>query len=131
DARSRERVFSCRPTTIADERPCAESILSRLAREAYRRSLSAEDLADLMAFYEEGREEGGFDLGIRNGLQWILSSPSFLFRLEREPAGLAPGEAYALNDVDLASRLSFFLWGAGPDEALLALAEQGRLNRPE
>ncbi|HEY7821065.1 MAG TPA: DUF1592 domain-containing protein, partial [Vicinamibacteria bacterium] len=128
DERSREKILSCRPSIPDQERSCAESILSRLAREAYRRPLTAEDLTDLMSFYEEGREDGDFELGIRRGLQWILSSPSFLFRLEREPAGLARGETYRLNDVDLASRLSFFLWGTGPDAELLALAEKGDLN---
>ena len=130
DGRSREIIFSCYPSTPDEELSCAESILSRLAREAYRRPLVAEDVADLMSFYEEGREEGSFELGIRMGLQWILSSPSFLFRLEEEPEGLDVGEAYALNDVDLASRLSFFLWGTGPDGELLDLAEEGRLNDP-
>ena len=130
DGRSREIIFSCYPSNPDEELSCAESILSRLAREAYRRPLVAEDVADLMSFYEEGREEGSFELGIRMGLQWILSSPSFLFRLEEEPEGLDVGEAYALNDVDLASRLSFFLWGTGPDGELLDLAEERRLNDP-
>ena len=130
DERSREVIFSCYPSNPDEELSCAESILSRLAREAYRRPLTAEDVAALMSFYEEGREEGDFELAIRVALQAILSSPSFIFRLEREPAGLAPGETYALNDVDLASRLSFFLWGTGPDGELLDLAEQGRLNDP-
>ena len=130
DARSREKVFSCYPSIPDEELACAESILSRLARQAYRRPLTAEDRTALMSFYEEGREEGDFEFAIRMALQAILSSPSFIFRLEREPAGLAPGETYALNDVDLASRLSFFLWGTGPDGELLELAEQGRLNDP-
>ena len=130
DGRSREIIFSCYPSNPDEELSCAESILSRLAREAYRRPLTAEDVAALMSFYEEGREEGSFELAIRVALQAILSSPSFIFRLEREPAGLAPGETYALSDVDLASRLSFFLWGTGPDGELLDLAEEGRLNDP-
>ena len=130
DERSREIIFSCYPSTSAEERPCAESILSRFASEAYRRSLTAEDLTGLMSFYEAGREgEGGeFELGIRRALQAILSSPSFIFRLERQPEGLDQGDTYALNGGDLASRLSFFLWGTGPDGELLELAEKGKLN---
>ncbi|MQA90166.1 MAG: DUF1592 domain-containing protein [Gemmatimonas sp.] len=131
DERSREIIFSCYPSMPDEELSCAESILSRLAREAYRRPLAAEDLTALMSVYEEGREDGDFELGIRRALQWILSNPSFVFRLEREPEGLSQGETYALNDVDLASRLSFFLWGTGPDGELLELAEKGTLNDPE
>ena len=128
DERSREIIFSCYPSNPDQELSCAESILSRLAREAYRRPLTAEDLTDLMSFYEDGRERGDFELGIRRALQWILSSSSFIFRLERQPEGLARGETYAVNDEDLASRLSFFLWGVGPDGELLELAEKGELN---
>ena len=128
DERSREIVFTCYPSIPDEELSCAESILSRFAREAYRRPLTAEDLTGLMSFYEEGRERGDFELGIRKALQAILSSPSFIFRLEREPEGLGRGETYAVSDEDLASRLSFFLWGIGPDGELLELAEKGKLN---
>ena len=125
DERSRELIFSCYPSIPDEELSCAESILSRLAREAYRRPLTAEDLTGLMSFYEDGRD---FELGIRRALQAILSSPSFIFRLERQPEGLGQGDTYALNDGDLAARLSFFLWGVGPDGELLELAEKGKLN---
>jgi hypothetical protein len=128
DARSREIIFSCYPSIPDEELSCAESILSRFASEAYRRPLTAEDLTDLMSFYEDGREDGNFELGIRGALQWVLSSPSFIFRLERQPEGLGQGETYALSDGDLASRLSFFIWGTGPDGELLELAEKGKLN---
>jgi len=128
DERSREIIFSCYPSIPDEEISCAESILSRFASEAYRRPLTAEDLTDLMSFYEDGREGGGFELGIRRAIQWVLSNPSFIFRLERQPEGLGQGETYALNDGDLASRLSFFLWGTGPDGELLELAEKGKLN---
>jgi hypothetical protein len=131
DERSREIIFSCYPSIPDEELSCAESILSRFASEAYRRPLTAEDLADLMSFYEGGREGGDFELGIRRALQWVLSSPSFIFRLERQPEGLGQGETYALSDGDLASRLSFFLWGTGPDGELLELAEKGKLNDRE
>ncbi|MDR0786449.1 MAG: DUF1592 domain-containing protein [Gemmatimonadota bacterium] len=131
DARSREMIFTCRPSGASDEATCAETILTRLAREAYRRPLEREDVSELMQSFTEGRQDGDFDLGIRNGVQWILSSPSFLFRLEREPENIRQGEAYALSDIDLASRLSFFIWSTGPDDELIRLAEQGRLNRPE
>ena len=128
DERSREIIFSCYPSITDEELSCAESILSRFTREAYRRPLTAEDLTGVMSFYEEGRARGDFELGIRRALQAILSSPSFIFRLERQPEGLARGETYAVNDGDLASRLSFFLWGVGPDGELLELADKGKLN---
>ena len=131
DERSREIIFTCYPSIPDEELSCAESILSRFAREAYRRPLTAEDLTGLMSFYEDGRERGDFELGIRKALQAILSSPAFIFRLEREPEGLGRGETYAVSDVDLASRLSFFLWGVGPDGELLELAEKGKLNDRE
>ena len=130
DERSREIIFSCYPSILDEELSCAESILSRFAREAYRRPLTAEDLTGLMSFYQDGREGGDFELGIRRALQAILSSPSFIFRLERQPEGLGRGETYAVSDEDLASRLSFFLWGVGPDGELLELAEKGELNDP-
>ncbi len=127
---SRARVFSCDPGTPSEERPCAVSIVARLASEAYRRPATAEDLEGPMSFYDQGAEEGGFEVGVRTALQAILASPSFLFRLEREPAGAEPGANYRLSDVDLASRLSFFLWGTAPDEELRGLAGQGRLSEP-
>jgi hypothetical protein len=122
--KSREKIFHCRPESADEERACAEAILSRLAREAYRRPVTAEDLAGLLSFYDRGAEEEGFEVGIRTALQAILSSPHFLFRLERAPTG------DRLSDLDLASRLSFFLWGAAPDDALLHVAEKEQLSDP-
>jgi hypothetical protein len=128
---SRARVFSCMPRTEAEERPCAAEIVQRIATEAYRRPVSEEDLAGPMAFYDQGAERGGFEIGVRTALQAILASPSFLFRLERQPQDVAPGETYRLAPEDLASRLSFFLWGTVPDDALIAQAASGRLLEPQ
>ena len=129
---SRAEIFDCYPdsASAAEELSCAESILSRLAREAYRRPVTSQDLAGPMAFYESAAAEEGFEVGVRTGIQAILVSPSFIFRLEREPSGLRAGERYRLSDLDLASRLSFFLWAAGPDEELLTIAAAGRLSAP-
>jgi cytochrome c5 len=127
---SRERVFTCRPMSLSEERPCAESIISNLASRAYRRPVTAADLAGLLSFYESGGEEGGFEIGVRTALQGILASPSFVFRLEEEPEAVAPGETYPLSDLALASRLSFFLWGTLPDAELLEFANAGRLTAP-
>ena len=133
DTPSRQEIFSCYPGSPGEERPCAESIVERIATAAYRRPLSVEDMDGLMAFYEEGRAEGDFDIGIRTALQAILSSPYFLFRLEEQPSGLELQEqgTYALSDLELASRLSFFLWGTVPDQELLSVARDGELSRPE
>jgi hypothetical protein len=130
ETKSRERIFTCRPTQASEERPCAESILSRLASRAYRRPATAVDLAGLLAFYDAGAAKAGFELGIRNGIEAILSSPNFVLRLEREPPGAGPGEPYRVGDVELATRLSFFLWGTPPDGELHALASRGELSRP-
>ncbi len=130
ETRSRQKIFTCRPSNRAEERPCAQSVLAELATHAYRRSLSDDDIADLMVLYDEAAFQGGFEIGVRAGLQGILVAPEFLFRLEREPASARPGELYALSDVDLASRLSFFLWASAPDEELLELAERGDLADP-
>ena len=129
----RKRIFSCRPAGAAAERPCAASIVRRLATEAYRRPLSDRDLAGLMALYEGSavKEKQGFEQGVRTALEAILASPDFVFRFERAPAGVAAGHSYRVRDIDLASRLSFFLWSAPPDERLVALAARGGLSRPE
>ena len=128
---SRRKIFICRPTTPAEEeRPCAESILTKLATQAYRRPVTEQDLADLLYFYAEGAAQEGFELGVRKGLQSILVSPEFLFRLERAPASARPGESYRISDVELATRLSFFLWATAPDEELLEVASSGRLSNP-
>jgi len=127
---SRKRIFTCRPTSESEERPCAEEILGRLASEAYRRPATVGDLEGLMQFYDTGAEKGGFEIGIRTALEAILASPYFVLRLEREPTDAEPGQGYRLADVDLASRLSFFLWGTTPDEELQTIASEGRLSAP-
>ena len=130
DTASRRRIFRCRPTSAEEELPCAEDILKHLATRAYRRPIVDSDLEALLSFYAIGREERDFESGIRMGLQAILSSPSFVFRLESTPEEAAPGESYRVADLDLASRLSFFLWASAPDEEILALASEGRLSEP-
>jgi mono/diheme cytochrome c family protein len=130
DTAARERIFSCRPATVMDEAVCAREILGRLARIAYRRPIDEDDLARLMPFFEEGRARGSFDAGIQFALRRIFASPSFVFRIEADREDLAAGEAYAVSDVELATRLSFFLWSSLPDAELLALAEAGRLSEP-
>jgi mono/diheme cytochrome c family protein len=133
DTPAREALFTCRPesASTADEEACAEEILSSLARRAYRRPLEAGDVATLMDFYRAGRDGGSFDVGVQLALERVLISPDFLFRVERDPIDARPGTSYALNDTELASRLSYFLWSSGPDDALLDLAAQGRLGDPE
>ena len=130
---ARQALLTCRPASpaAADEEACAKDILSSLARRAYRRPLERADLATLMRFYRAGRDGGSFDAGIQLALERVLISPDFLFRVERDPIDIQPATAYALNDTEMASRLSYFLWSSGPDEELLALAEQGRLDDPE
>ena len=130
DTPSRQKIFTCRPASPAEERSCAQTILSRLGTQAYRRPLPAEDLSDLMGFYDVAAATDGFEVGVRTGLQAILASPEFLFRLEREPANTRAGENYRLSDLDLATRLSFMLWATAPDEELVALASDGRLSDP-
>ena len=130
ETESRRRIFTCRPSAPEEARPCAESILARLATRAYRRPPPADDIADLMRFYDAAGGEEGFEAGVRMGLQAILVSPEFLFRLEREPAGVRAGDGYPLGDIDLATRLSFFLWATVPDEELLRVAGAGRLSDP-
>jgi hypothetical protein len=124
---SRERIFTCRPTSPSEARPCAEKILSRLASNAYRRPLARRDVETLMAFYDDGADEG-FEIGVRTGVQAILASPHFVFRFEEAPSGTEPGESYRVGDLDLASRLSFFLWGTPPDTELRRAAQQGELS---
>ncbi|MYN67513.1 MAG: DUF1592 domain-containing protein [Acidobacteria bacterium] len=133
DTPSRNAIFTCRPETAAfeDERSCATEIVSRLARRAYRRPVTAVDVDTLLGFFESGREDGGsFDAGIQLALERMLVDPDFLLRIERDPSGAAPGAPYRLSDVEVASRLSFFLWGSIPDDALLDAAEQGTLTDP-
>jgi len=127
---TRDKIFICHPTGSADEQACAEKILSNLAHHAYRRPVVADDMAQLIALYKEGAKDGGFESGVRLALQKILVSPDFLFRAEIDPAGAAPGTVYRVSDVELASRLSFFLWSSTPDDQLLAVAEKGGLKDP-
>jgi mono/diheme cytochrome c family protein len=151
DSASRRRIFTCRPSTSsgrpepvegrpaapAEERGCATGILTSLARRAYRRPATGPEMETLMAFYEEGREGATFDDGIEYALRLLLASPQFLVRAEREPLDiargepLAPGAVYRVTDLELASRLSFFLWSSIPDDELIDLAVEGRLGRPE
>ena len=120
DTVSRRKVFSCRPTTTAEEAPCAKAAISKLATQAYRGSLTADEVQGLLKFYDQGRADGGdFESGVRTALQAILASPRFLFRLEQAPTTAKPGQAFALSGGDMASRLSFYLWGAVPDDALV------------
>ncbi|HTK29855.1 MAG TPA: DUF1592 domain-containing protein [Vicinamibacterales bacterium] len=130
DTPSRRRIFSCRPTSPREETTCAAAILKRLATTAYRQPAGGAELEPLMRFFEEGRRGGGFEEGIRLGLQAILVSPRFLFRLEEAPPNVRPGEPYRISDIDLASRLSFFLWGTGPDDELRSAGARGRLHEP-
>jgi Protein of unknown function (DUF1592)/Protein of unknown function (DUF1588)/Protein of unknown function (DUF1587)/Protein of unknown function (DUF1585)/Protein of unknown function (DUF1595)/Planctomycete cytochrome C len=132
DSASRRKVFTCRPkpASPANESECARQILTPLARRAYRRPPTAEEIATLLSFFEKGRAENGFDDGIELALRLVLSSPQFLVRGEREPATARAGQAYAISDLELASRLSFFLWSSIPDDDLIALAAKGRLSQP-
>src|SRR5438874_2643318 len=130
DTPSRRKIFSCRPTAASDEAPCAAQIIRRLASEAYREPATGGDVEPLMKFFNEGRKGGNFESGIRMALQAILASPRFVFRLEEEPAGLKPGQNYRIADLDLASRLSFFLWDTVPDSELMKAATSGTLHIP-
>jgi hypothetical protein len=125
---TRDKIFTCRPTGSGDEQACAEKILTSLAHQAYRRPIASDDLPQLLALYRQGAQNGGFEAGIKLALQKILVSPEFLFRAEFDPPGAAPGTVHRISDVELASRLSFFLWSSMPDDQLLAVAESGRLS---
>ena len=127
---SRQRVLVCRPETGDDETACAEQILGRLAQRAYRRPVTPGDLTALLSFYEMGRREGDFETGIQTALEFLLTDPEFVFRAERAPVDAEPGIAYAVSDLELASRLSFFLWGSVPDDELLDVAARGTLAEP-
>jgi hypothetical protein len=131
DTASREKIFVCHPAAIAEEQACAEKILANIAHHAYRRPVTAEDMPQLLALYKQGAEAGGFEQGIRLALQKILVSPDFIFRVERDPADVAPGSVRRVSDIELAARLSFFLWSSIPDDELLAVAESGKLRDPK
>ena len=128
---TRRRIFTCRASTPASARPCAESILTRLGSQAYRRPLTEDDRRGLLSLYDAGSAGGaGFEAGVRTALEGMLASPDFVFRFERAPAGAKAGTAYKLRDIELASRLAFFLWSAPPDQTLMGLATHERLSQP-
>ena len=127
---SRQRLFVCTPAAPPADEACVRRILSTVARRAYRRPVTAADVDPLLAFYREGRGSANVDAGIERALRRLLVSPEFLLRVERDPAGVKPGSVYAISDLELASRLSFFLWSSIPDDELLAKAEKGQLRQP-
>jgi mono/diheme cytochrome c family protein len=131
DSASRRKILTCSPARPTDEGICARTIISTLARGAYRRPITGEDLQPLLDSYREGASRGGFESGIELAIRSMLVSPDFLFRFESEPAGIAANAAFRVNDIDLASRLSFFLWSSIPDEELLRAAEKKTLQRPD
>jgi cytochrome c5 len=128
---SRERIFICRPSARQPAEACARTILRTLAHRAYRRPVTEADLAELLQLYRTGYRQNGFEAGIGLALETLLWSPAFLIRMEHDPAGAAPGSTYRVSDLELASRLSFFLWKSIPDDELLKVAEEGRLHQPE
>jgi hypothetical protein len=128
DTPSRRRIFVCRPAAGADEVPCAKRILAMLSRQAYRRPSTDNDVEALLGFYQSGRNGGDFETGIRTAIQAMIASPEFVFRFERTPANVVPGSNYWLSDLELATRLAYFLWSSSPDEQLIALASQGKLK---
>jgi hypothetical protein len=130
DTPSRRRIFTCRPDAGMDEVACAKRIVAALARQAYRRPVTDNDLEGLLGFYQSGRNQGNFETGVRTAVQAILASPEFVFRFEKTPASAAPGKNYRITDLELASRLSYFLWSSAPDEQLVMLAGQGKLRQP-
>ncbi|MGH9384235.1 MAG: DUF1592 domain-containing protein [Vicinamibacterales bacterium] len=125
---SRQTIFTCRPVSAQEERPCARQIVTRMSGEAYRRALTSAEVDRLMPFYEKGAAKGGFEAGVRSSLEAILSSPHFIFRLERAPTDARTGGTYRVADVDLASRLSFLIWGQPPDKELVAAAARRELS---
>jgi mono/diheme cytochrome c family protein len=128
DTPSRRKTFVCHPASESDELPCAKKIITTLARQAYRRPVSDADLETLLSFYQSGRNKGNFETGIEMALRRILSDPQFVYRFERDPANIAPDTPYRINDLELASRLSFFLWSSIPDDELLDVAARGKLH---
>ena len=130
DTPSRRKIFVCRPTSAKDEEACARQIVTTLAKRAFRRPPTPQDVGTLMEFYLAGRNDGNFDSGIERALRRLLADPEFVYRRETEPANLAPGKSYRISDLALASRLSFFLWSSIPDDELMNLATQGKLKDP-
>jgi len=129
DTATRRRIFICRPASAAAEEACARQILTKLARRAYRRPGTDTEIERLMTFYREGRHTVNFDVGIERALRSILASPKFVFRPEVDPPALHDGDVYRVNDFELATRLSFFLWSSSPDDELLDLAARGQLKQ--
>ncbi len=127
---SRERIFTCRPVTSDTEERCARQIITSLATRAYRRPVSNDDVDELFQYYQDGARDGGFEAGMRSAITGLLASPFFLYRSESIPAGVRPGQVYPVPDLDLASKLSFFLWNTIPDDELLQIAAKGKLNDP-
>jgi len=127
---SRNAIFTCRPSNARRERDCASQILTRLARRAYRQPVSKAEMEPILSFYDAARAKGSFEGGIQRGLERILASPRFAFRVEHDPDSVAPGTPYRISDVELASRLSFFLWSSIPDDTLLDIASRGQLKDP-
>jgi hypothetical protein len=130
DTPSRRKIFVCSPRRAEDEEPCAKTILSTIAHRAFRRPVTDEEVQGLLRLYRDGRSEAGFEAGIATALESLLAGPDFLFRIEKDPPNAAPNTAYPVSDLELASRLSFFLWSSIPDDELLTLAEAGRLQDP-
>ena len=130
DTPVRRRVFKCRPVSPGEELRCATTIITNLARQAYRRPVTQEDLEGLLGFYETARKNADFESGIRTALQAILASPKFVFRLEQRPVNIAAGQTYRINDLELASRMSYFLWSTAPDDELINSAASGKLHNP-
>lgn len=127
---SRKKIFACHPAAQADEIPCAKKILGILARQAYRRPVTDNDLEDLLGFYQSGRNNGDFESGIRTAIQAMVASPEFVFRFEKTPANVAPGSNYRISDLELATRMAYFLWSSSPDDTLITLASQNKLHEP-
>ena len=128
DTPSRRRIFVCQPASAGEEEGCARKILATLMRRAYRRPVTDADFQAPLKFYKAARGDGGFEAGIEMALNAVLVSPEFLFRVEQDPAGVAPNTAYRISDLELASRLSFFLWSSIPDDELLDAAIRGKLK---
>ena len=131
DTPSRRRIFICTPSSALGEDACAAQIVSALAHRAYRRPVNQTDVQPLMDLYREGRGKGSFEHGIESALRGILVDPEFLFHIERDPPNAAPGSVYRLSDVELASRLSFFLWSSIPDDELRDLAAHGGIDQDQ
>jgi len=130
DSPSAKKIFVCRPTNASEETVCAKKIVDTLARHAFRRPVTPQDTETLMTFYQQGRNDGNFDTGIERALQRILADPEFVFRKEVEPASLGAGQTYHISDLELASRLSFFLWSSVPDDELIDAAARNKLHEP-